>query len=158
MKYRNKIIILFLLNSLFLMTLCACAKDVNVSDTQGDIVSETESPAVNFLEVDYLGTDWYEIGFTVDSRKEEIVVNNSLETFDDAVLIGKDIAEQCRNNSSSIVYELTTVVHATEDGLWRFDYIKKQYRKGTKEIINKHGFHVVMDDDCNIIRVWVEEW
>ncbi len=157
-----KIIIFVLLNCLLLMAMCSCVKDnsvVNIKDNGISDTDDTTDTATSFLEVDHLEVDWDKAGFTVNTEEFEITIDNtSLNSFDDAVLIGEDIADQWRNGSNSIEYELRSIVHATEDGIWRLDYTKKQYRKGTDELIDMHGCHVAIDDDCNVIRMWVQEW
>ncbi|MBQ3526990.1 MAG: hypothetical protein IJA52_00330 [Clostridia bacterium] len=159
MKLTNRIVISIILAFFYLMILSSCMKSINVPNIEETNVPDTEQTAVSFLEIDCLESDWDKSGFTVDLEEKQITIDkSSIDTFDNAVLIGEDISNQCENGSNSVEYKLTAVVHAKNVDTWVYNYTKIQYRKGTKDLINKHGFYIAVDNNCNIIRMWVEEW
>ena len=163
-RFSSGFTITILLLTLFLSGCMENTEKPNVSsDGKPDNTSNTSEvfnmEKIEFVEIEWAGVEWDEIEFPIDPKEVEIPTDvKSISTKEDAISIGEVIIKNCWSNNKFLSYVLLTVVHSTEDNIWRFDYSIDQRDKAVGDLIDCGGFYVAIDgNNCEIIKAWVDE-
>ena len=145
----------------------SCTRKGRDRDIQNSSSSETERSNMKwetvkypvFLEIDRAGIDWASIEFPVDSK--EIVIPDGVSciiTKVDAITIGEAIIQNFWRNDTFTDYILVSVVHSTEDNIWRFDYSVDQRKETDGTYLLCGGLSVAIEgNNCSVVKAWVEE-
>ena len=103
-----------------------CFDAENEEEKMGDAVMKE----VKFIEIEQCGIDWKQIEFSIDlSTMDFWTEAKSVETRQDALMIGKTLIEKCHENNMFINYTLLSIVYSRQDDIWRFDYSIDQRHK-----------------------------
>lgn len=150
----KKIVSMFLI-IILLISGCGETSNDNTTNTSG----VTDMEMIDFIEIEQAGIDWNEVEFPISSKEIAIPFNiKSIATKEDAIKIGKAIIENCWDNGKFLDFVLLTIVHSTEDNVWRFDYSIDQRNKKDGTLLLCGGFYVAIDgNNGKVIKAWVEE-
>lgn len=139
--------------------LLACG-EISNRETQNSLSTNGEiNMEINFAELKWAGINWDEIEFPVDLNEfENSIEHEPILTKEEALKVGQSIIESCWKSNKFLDYSLLTVVHSTEDNIWRFDYSIDQRDKTNSTFLLCGGFYVAIDgSNGEVIKAWVEE-
>ncbi len=142
-----------LLIMMIVLLLGGCSKNSN-----GDAPNDQRKD-VSLTEIEWCGIDWDQIEFPVDlSEIEGVYDAKPIETKENAIAIGTVIIEEFHKKGKALEYSLLSIVHSTEDNIWRFDYSVDQRNVDIDNLIDYGGLHVAIDGNTGkLIQVWVVE-
>ena len=132
-----------------------CFDAENEEEKMGDAVMKE----VKFIEIEQCGIDWKQIEFSIDlSTMDFWTEAKSVETRQDALMIGKTLIEKCHENNMFINYTLLSIVYSRQDDIWRFDYSIDQRHKTIEEREDCGNLYVaVQGSNGKLIKAWIEE-
>ena len=135
--------------TLLLLFLVGCNSKLNgdgiVTD---DIISEQ----------DWCGIEWDHIQFPIDLNDVIPKEKHPIETGQIAIDMATTILERLHKDGRYPEYSLTSIVHSTEDNVWRFGYSIDQQDNDVDELIDCGCLYIAFDgEDGQVIMAWLEE-
>ncbi len=129
------------------------------TENEGEKMGDAVMKEVEFIEIEQCGIDWEQIEFSIDlSTMDFLTEAKSVETRQDALMIGKALIEKCHENNKFMDYTLLSIVFSRQDDIWRFDYSVDQRHKHTEELEDCGNLYIaVHGSDGKLIKAWIEE-
>ena len=148
-------IFLMLTAQLIVISLYGCSNKGGNGEKMNDITKEE----VSFVEIEQSGIDWDQIEFSIDLSTIDFFAEvKTIETKQDALIIGNNIIETCHEKNMFLDYTLLSIVFFKQDNIWRFDYSIDQRDRDIEEIEDCGNLYVaVRGRDGKLIKAWVEE-
>lgn len=109
-------------------------------------------------EIEWCGIDWNQIEFPINLNEDVLKEIKPINTKQMAVDIGKKIIDHFHRDGKMPEYTLISIIHSTEDDIWRFDYSIDQRNVDIDKLIDCGGLNVAIDGKKGtLIKAWVEE-
>ena len=153
---------------LLVVFLCGCGKSTEASDKTDEIkitenteqssTTEPLKPDVVFKEVDKYNEDYERIQFPIEFEADILALIKPVKTDEEAKAIAIAIIEELHNQGRWIDDTLVSVLHSTEDNVWRFKYSLNQSDVPIDELVDCGCAYVVIDGNSGeLIAAWAEE-
>ena len=139
---------------LFLLFFVGCSNTANSNRlNENDIMKD-----IYFTETERCGVEWDQIQFTIDLDKEILEEIKPIETKQYAIEIAKTIIEGLHRKGKFSEYTLVSVIHSTEDNIWRFEYSIDQQDEDVDNLVDCGCLYVAIDGNKGeLIKTWLEE-
>ena len=139
---------------LLLFFLVGCSNVSNSSELNVDDIMED----VYITEIDWCGIEWDQIQFPIDLREDVLEEIKPIETTQIAIEVATTIIEKLHEKGKLSEYTLISIVHSTEDNVWRFEYSIDQRNKDIDHLVDCGCLYVAMDGkEGSVIKAWLEE-
>lgn len=104
---------------------------------------------------------WYRVGSNSVSyclREDILKEIKPIETNQIATEVATSIIEKLHEKGKFSEYTLISIVHSTEDNVWRFEYSIDQRNKAIDHLVDCGCLYVAMDGkEGRVIKAWLEE-
>lgn len=142
---------LSLVLSLFILAGCS-----DVSNSKG--LNEDARKDISVIETNSCGIDWQEILFPIDLSEDISEEIKPIKTEQIAIEIAESIIEKLHEEGKFLEYTLISLVHSTEDDIWRFDYSFDQQNRDDNDLVDCGCFSIAVDGtEGYLIKAWIEE-
>ena len=151
---------------LVLLLFAGCSEDSNSDKLNGNVTvkddvttkEDVDLKDIYIKEIESFSFDWAQIQFPIELNEEELNLIKPVESNQRAVEIARAILEELHNKGDFTKYELISIVHSTQDNIWRFEYSLDQRDADSNNLIDSGCLNVVIDGNAgDLIKAWVEE-
>ena len=114
--------------------------------------------SVPVVEVDKYNKDYQKVEFPIELNDDILELIKPVKTDEEAKAIAIAIIDELHNQGRWIDDTLVSVLHSTEDNVWRFKYSLNQSDVPIDELVDCSCSYVVIDGNSGeLIAAWIEE-
>ena len=124
------------------------------NNDSGVLNSEDLMNSVPVVEVDKYNKDYQKVEFPIELNDDILGLIKPVKTDEEAKAIAIAIIDELHNQGRWIDDTLVSVLHSTEDNVWRFEYSLAQ---GDEHILCSNTYIVIDGNKGVIIAAWAEE-
>ena len=139
---------------LLLIVFTGCSNAQNSDRPNGDDIMGD----VCITEIEWCGTEWEQIQFPIDLNEDVLEEIKPIETDRSAIEVAAAIIEKLHERREFSDYTLISVIHSTEDDVWRFEYSIDQRNMDADDLIDCGCLYVAIDGaEGELIKAWLEK-